>query len=124
MKTGFLSLLTIIAAIPSLGFVIFFMRVYDAPLTHWFIMENLVIVFSCFIGGVLLWKGKKWGYRVSEIGWLIILYRSFMSIYVAFLPDTKEVTRVPMFITNAIFIVVGITVLIALIGDIVKRKHV
>jgi len=124
MKTKFLSALTIMAAIPSFAFVISFTRVYEAPITHWFVIQKLIIVSLCFIGGILLWRGAKLGYQLSTIGWLTILYESFMSIYVAFQPETKEATRAAMFIMNGIFIMVGIPVLIVLIRDIMKKKKV
>jgi hypothetical protein len=111
------------AAIPSLAFVIFFMTVYAAPITHWFVIENLVIVFSCVIGGILLWKGTKWGYQLSAIGWLVILYASIMSIYVAFQPETKEATRFTMFVKDGLFVALGIPVVVILIRDIITRKN-
>lgn len=122
-KRRFLSSLTIIAAIPSFAFVIFFTTSYDAPLTHWFVIEKLVIVFSCIIGGVLLWKGSKWGYQLSVVGWLVILYASIVSIYVAFQPATKEAARFTMFIKDGLFLTIGIPVFFILVRDIITRKN-
>jgi len=117
-KRKFLGSLTIMAAIPSLAFVIFFTTVYEASITHWFVIEKLVIIFSCIIGGILLWKGTKWGYQLSTIGWLVLIYASIMSIYVAFQPDTKEALRFTMFITDGLFIAVGIPAVVILVRDI------
>lgn len=89
---------------------------------HWFVIEKLVIVFSCIIGGILLWKGTKWGYQLSTIGWLVILYASIMSIYVAFQPDTNEAARFTM-IVNGLFIVIGIPVVVILMRDIIAKQN-
>jgi hypothetical protein len=123
MKTRrFLSTLTFIAAIPSLIFVIFFTKTYGAPLPHLFFLEKLFIVFSCIIGSILLWKGTKWGYKLSTIGWLVILYGSITSIYVAFQPDTKEATRYAMIAKDGLFLAIGIPVIVILIHDIIRKK--
>jgi hypothetical protein len=110
------------AAIPSLVFVIFFTTVYEAPITHWFVIEKLVIIFCSIIGGILLWKGTKLGYQLSAIGWLGILYASIMSIYVAFQPDTKGALRFTMLI-NGLFIATGIPAIVVLVRDIIARKN-
>ena len=119
-KRKILGTLTIIASLPALGFMLFFLVIYKAPFTHWLIIEKIVIVFSCIIGGILLWQGHKWGYRFSTIGWMMILYVSLSSVYVAFQPATKEHIRLAMFVKDAIYLSVGLPALVILVRDMIK----
>lgn len=121
-KRKLLGSLTVIAAIPALGFMMFFLVVYNASLMHWLVIEKIIIGFTCILGGVLLWQGHKWGYRLSIIGWMVILYVSFSSIYVAFQPETNEHLRLAMFSKDAIYLTVGLPALVILIRDMIKTK--
>ena len=114
-KRKLLGLLTIIAAIPSLAYILFFTIRYKASITNPLVMEKIVIVIFCSIGGLLLWQGKKWGFGLSAIGWLVILYTSIYGIY-------NIATRSDMFLQNGIFVAIGIPVFVILMRDIIGRK--
>lgn len=123
-KRKLLGTVTIIAAIPALGFILFFISKYNAPLYHWFVVEKMMIGFCSIIGGILLWRGHKWGYRLSTIGWAVILYASIMSLYVAFQPEVNEQLKITMMSKDIIYLLVGIPILSILIRDIIKTRTV
>ena len=114
-KRKLLGSLTIIAAIPALAFALFFIISYKAKITNFLVIEKIVIVICCSIGGLLLWQGKRWGYGLSAIGWLLILYTSIYSIY-------NVATRSDMLLQSGIFVAIGIPVFVILIRDIIGRK--
>ena len=114
-KRKLLGLLTIIAAIPPLAYALFFIIRYKAPITNILVVEKMVIVICCSIGGLLLWRGKRWGYALSAIGWLVILCTSIYGIY-------NIATRSDMLLQNGIFVAIGIPVFMILIIDIIGRK--
>ena len=114
-KRKLLGSLTIISAIPALAFALFFTISYKASITNILVVEKMVIVICCFIGGLLLWQGKRLGYGLSAIGWLVILYTSTYSIY-------NVATRSAMLLQSGIFLAIGIPVFVILIRDIIGRK--
>jgi hypothetical protein len=110
-------LLTIIAVIPSLAYTLYFTIRYKAPITNILVVEKMVIVICCSIGGIPLWQGKRWGFVLSAIGWLIILCTSIYGIY-------NIATRSDFLLQNAIFVAIGIPALVILIREIFGRKKV
>ncbi len=114
-KRKLLGSLTIIAAIPPLAYTLFFTIRYKAPITNILVVEKMVIVICCSIGGLLLWQGNKWGFGLSAIGWFVILCTSVYSIY-------NIATRSDMLLQNGIFVAIGIPVFVILIRDIIGRR--
>ena len=114
-KRNLLGSLTIIAAIPSLAYTLFFTIRYKASITNFLVVEKMIIVIFCLIRGLLLWRGKKWGLGLSTIGWLVILYTSIYGI-------CNIATRSDMLLQNGIFVAIGIPVFVILIRDIIGRK--
>ena len=114
-KRNLLGSLTVIAAIPSLAYALHFTINYKATITNLLVIEKMVIVVCCSIGGLLLWQGKRWGYVLSAIGWLVILYTSICSIY-------NVATRDDMLLQSGIFVAIGIPVFVILIRDIIGTK--
>lgn len=79
-KRPFLGALTVLLAIPSLLLLVYFAAQYKPPLAHWFVLEKVVISVSSVIGGVLLWRGSVWGYRISVIAWGLAVISSLASL--------------------------------------------
>jgi hypothetical protein len=83
-KRPFLGFITVVVGIPFLAFLIYFVSRYEPPLLHWFVWENALIVVSSLIGGLLLWQGNVWGYRLSAFAWLLVVFASLSSLVALF----------------------------------------
>ena len=116
-KRRLLGLLTIVAAIPSLAYALFFTIRYKAPITNFLVVEKIVIVICCTIGGLLLWRGKRWGLGLSAVGWLVILCTSIYGIY-------NIATRSDMLLQNGISVAIGVPVFVMLVREIIRREKV
>jgi len=120
-KRKLLGSLTIIAAIPFLGFIIFFFSVYNI---NWFLIENIAIVIFCSVGGKLLWRSSKWGYRLSAIGWAILLFDSVTSVFAVLLTEITTQARTILITKDIIYLLIGIPADFILIRDMMKERKV
>jgi len=114
--------ITLLAALPALFLVVMLTQYRQFPFTHWAVIEQLFIAVTCFFGGILIYPNIKWGYLLSTIGWLLLIFQSTTGVYWAFDPRTKEPQRTFMLVQNGIFVVIGIPILIILISHLMKRR--
>jgi hypothetical protein len=124
IKRIILGIITILAALPGLLFIIFFIGKYHPSLLHWLVVEKIVTALFCFVGGILLFKGDKWGYRLALIGWLLIIWASSSSVFAAFQPITSAQLRKGMLTKEAIILAIGVPTAIVMIREIVKTNKV
>ena len=104
--------------------MIFIVILYQASFTHWIVIEKLLVGSACIFGAIFLWRGSIWGYRISILSWILILWISASSIYVAVSPKTIEDLRIVMLSKDIIFSVIGLTILSILIGDMLRMRRV
>ena len=123
-KRRILGTITIVAAIPSLLFIIFLISKYEVSFFNWIILEKISIILSCASGGALLWKGHKWGYRFSGIGWLILIFVSVTSILAALQPETSERLKAMMYAKDSLYLIIGVPAIYILVRDMIYSKRV
>lgn len=80
-KRKIIGILTVLIAFPYLFLSVVLIGRYDFPIIHWFILEKLSIVAFGIIGGVLLWNGRRIGYILSTIAWIIVFAESSSTFY-------------------------------------------
>jgi hypothetical protein len=80
-KRRIIGTVTVLIAFPYLFLSVVLTGRYDFPIIHWFILEKLSIVIFGVIGGVLLWNGRRIGYILSLIAWIIIFEESSSTLY-------------------------------------------
>ena len=80
-KRRIIGLLSVLIAFPNLFLCIGLLGWHDFPITHWLVLEKLSIIVCGIIGGVLLWNGRRTGYLLSIIAWLIVFKGSSSSLY-------------------------------------------
>ncbi len=68
-------LITIAAALPGLGALLLVGMFADFPLpAKMVVLNSFVLRGVCgTIGGILLWRGAKWGFYLSLIAWLYLV---------------------------------------------------
>ena len=76
------SVITFIAALPGLGALMLVGLFAEFPLPAKMVVLNSFILRGVFgtVGGVLLWRGSKWGYYLSIITWLYLITVSVLTI--------------------------------------------
>jgi hypothetical protein len=80
-KRKIIGILTVLIAFPDLFLSVLLIGRYDFPINHWFVLEKLLIVVFGIIGGILLWNGRRIGYILSIIAWMIVFKESSLSLY-------------------------------------------
>ena len=73
---------TILVALVPLLFVAIFVGVHDAPLTHWFVIQRLVLFAALVIAGALLLVGHRHGYVVALTAWTLRTIDSIAGVVV------------------------------------------
>jgi hypothetical protein len=122
IKRILIGLITLIFAIPA-TFVVAMLTTYKHfPITHWLIIEQILIAVSCILGALLIWSGKKLGNIIASIGWLLLLIQGVSGVYAAFDPRTKEPQHTYMLIEYGIFVLFGMPILFLLIRDLLKKN--
>ncbi len=120
-----LGIITVLAAVPTLAFLGYFVLSYSPPISHWLIWEKVAIGFFCLIGGIMLWKGKIWGYILSALGWGLLIFVHF-SILIASYTDLDKL-KFSSYLTknwlSVVFILSGFLIIFTLLRDILKKKH-
>jgi len=126
-KRPFLGAVTVLAAIPFLVFLAYFTSQYQPPLAHWFVLEKAVVSISGIVGGVLLWRGNMWGYRVGLIAWALITLSalaSLVSLYQASgTPDVSGTVATIWASKDVIYILIAAPVLYVLVRDLLERRR-
>jgi hypothetical protein len=120
-----LAIITFLASIPSFTFVIRFISTYSPTIAHWVIWEKGCIILFCLAGSILLWQGNVWGYRLSIIGWALIIFVQ-MSIVIIFLFDLSKSNIVDITASlsiNILFILVGVSSIYVLLRDIIRNRN-
>ena len=79
-KRPWLGAITLLVTVPSLLFLYEFMSQYQASFLHWFVLEKVIVSILGIVGGVLLWRGNIWGYRVSLGAWALVTLISIASL--------------------------------------------
>jgi hypothetical protein len=82
-------------------------------------VEFASIVFSCLIGGTLLWHGSIWGYRFCLLGWILLIYHYASNTIVSFTDFNKNIVYISL---SAAYIVGSIPIFYILIRDILNKK--
>jgi hypothetical protein len=80
-KRRIIGTVTVLIAFTSAFLSVALIGRYDFPIIHWFILEKLSIVVFGIIGGVLLWNGRRIGYILSIIAWIIVFAESSSTLY-------------------------------------------
>lgn len=125
-KRPLLGFITVVAGTPFLVFLAYFVSRYEPPLLHWFVWEKALIVMLSFVGGLLLWRGKVWGYWLSAIAWLMVIFASSFSLVALFqssgTPDvTDEVAKVWMG-KDLILLLIGVLATFLIGRDLLRTK--
>jgi len=76
-------LITIVAGIPGLGALLLAGMFGDFPLpAKMVVLNSFVLRGVCgTIGGILLWRGSKWGYYLSLVAWLYLVTVSVLTLF-------------------------------------------
>jgi len=119
-----IGLITIIAAIPHIGFMIFFILVYHASFTHWVVIEKLLIGITSILGGVLLWREGFWGHRLSIISWTLILFPSLSALYVGLFHTSNANAQIVLLTKDIVVSLIGTITLFILVRDLIKFRTV
>lgn len=126
-KRPFLGALTVLLAIPSLLFLAYFTSWYQPPLSHWFVLEKAVISISGVIGGVLIWRGSAWGYRLGIVAWGLAMFSalsSLVSLYQASgQPDVNESLLTIWISKDVVYTLIAAPVLYVLVRNILKSTR-
>ena len=118
-----IGLITIAAAVPHIGFLFYFVFIYHASMVSWTVIEKILITFTCISGGALLWSGGIWGYRISIIAWILLLFVSFSSLYVTIFHTPIEEFQAVLLTRDAIISSFGCIILFILLRDLINFKQ-
>lgn len=116
-----------LSAVPFVLFLVYFTSQYQPPLLHWFVLEKTVISISAVVGGVLLWRGKKWGHQAGIIAWALVTFTSLWSVASLYLASGQPGITQPVITTwiskDVIYLLIAIPVLYVLICDLFQAKR-
>lgn len=81
-KRKIIGLLTILAALPGLGGLLLIDRLGSYPTGAVMVIINAIVIRGICgtAGGVLIWKGSKWGYYLTLVTWLYLLVVSILTL--------------------------------------------
>lgn len=119
-----IGLITITAAIPHIGFMIFFIFANHASITHWIVIEKLLIGITSITGGVLLWREGVWGHRLSIISWTLILFASLSALYVGLFHTSNVNAQIVLLTKDIVVSLIGTITLFILVRDLIKLRIV
>lgn len=76
------ALVTIAASLPGLGAVLLAGMFSDFPLPAKIVVLNSFILRGICgtVGGILLWRGSKWGYYLTLVAWLYLVTVSVLTL--------------------------------------------
>ncbi len=80
-KRKIIGLLTILAALPGLGGLLLLDKLDSYPQAAVIVVVNAIVIRGLCgtLGGILIWRGSKWGYYLSLITWLYLIVVSFLT---------------------------------------------
>jgi len=119
-----IGLITIIAAIPHIGFMIFFIYAYHASFTHWMLIEKFLIGITSILGGALLWREGVWGHRVSIISWILLLFASLSALYVGLFHTSNANAQIVLLTKDILISSIAMIILFILVRDLIKLRTV
>ena len=126
-KRPLLGAVTVVAAIPFVVFLAYFTTQYQPPLAHWFVIEKAVVGISGIVGGVLLWYGNLWGYRLGLIAWVLITLSAMISLVSLFevsgKPEVNGLVTTAWASKDTLYIIVATPVLYVLVRDLIDARR-
>lgn len=80
-KRKIIGLLTILAGLPGLGGILLLDRLDSYPTAAVIVVVNAIVIRGICgtFGGILIWRGSKWGYYLSLITWLYLIVVSVLT---------------------------------------------
>jgi len=80
-KRKITGLLTILAGLPGLAGLLLLDRLDSYPLAAVIVVVNAIAIRGICgtLGGILIWRGNKWGYYLSLITWLYLVVVSILT---------------------------------------------
>lgn len=74
--------LTIIAGLPGLGGLLLFGKLGDFPFAATVVVINSFLLRGVCgtLGGILIWRGNRWGYYLSSIAWVYLVAVSVLTL--------------------------------------------
>ena len=122
-KRRFFAIITILAAGPALVFLRYLILGYGTPIIHWLVWEKIAIAFFCLIGGIMLWQGNIWGYRLSVLAWALIIFvhSSILILFCTNLDKLMFPSYVVNISLNVLFILAGTLTIVILLRDILRK---
>ena len=81
-KLKITGLITIIAGVPGLGGFWLIGHLGNFPLAAKIIVINAIFFRGICgtLGGILIWRGSKWGYYLTAMTWMYLIVVSFLTI--------------------------------------------
>jgi hypothetical protein len=126
-KRPFLGAITFLAAAPFLLFLIYYSSRYEPPFMHWLVLEKFAVAASGVVGGVLLWRGSVWGYRLGLVAWTLATVSSASSLLawyqVSRQPHVSELLTAIWLSKDAAYILIAAPTTYILIRDLFERKR-
>jgi hypothetical protein len=80
-KRKIIGLLTILAGLPGLGGLLLLDRLDSYPSAAVIVVVNAIVIRGICgtFGGILIWRGSKWGYYLSLVTWLYLVAVSILT---------------------------------------------
>ena len=81
-KRRIIGILTILVALTGLGGLSLLPQINSFPFAAKVIVFNSIFFKGIcgFLGGVLIWRGSKWGYYLTLLCWLYLIIVSFLTL--------------------------------------------
>jgi hypothetical protein len=120
--TKIIGLITIVAAAPNVGFLVFSSFSDHPSFLSWMVIEKFLTVIACMSGGALLWWGGIWGYRISVVAWILIIFASSSNLYVALFQTPNQNLQLVILAKDIIIAALGGLILVILFRDLIKYR--
>jgi hypothetical protein len=117
-------LITIVAAVPHIGSLLYLIFIYHSSLANWVVIEKFLISIACISGGALLWRGGIWGFRLSIIAWILVIYASSSNLYAAIFQTANTNIQSVILPKDIIISLLGCIILFILVKDLIKFRNV
>lgn len=81
-KQKIIGFITILAGLPAIGGFWLIGQLDNFPLTATIIVVNAIIFRAICgtVGGILIWRGSRWGYYLTLLCWLYLILVSFLTL--------------------------------------------
>jgi hypothetical protein len=120
--TKIIGLITIVAASPNIGFLVFFGFSDHPSLLSWMVIEKFLTAITCISGGALLWFGGIWGNRISIVAWILIIFASCSSLYEALFQTPNQDLQLVILAKDIIIATLGGLILVLLFRGLIKYR--